>query len=43
MALDWILLKENNDRTAKSVEQDQTAHMCSLILLYTLHKMLPWW
>ena len=24
-------------------EQDQTAHMCRLILLSTLHKIDPWW
>ena len=27
--------KDTNERTAKSAEQDQTARMCSLILLYT--------
>ena len=33
------LLTEINDRSAESVEQDQTARTCSLIFLYTLRKM----
>ena len=28
-----------NGRTAERVDQDQTARMCSLILLYTLRKL----
>ena len=30
-------------RAAYSVEQDQTARMSSLILLYTLRKLNSWW
>ena len=30
------------DRVAESAEQDQTAPLCRLILLYTLHKINPW-
>ena len=33
MALDWILFSEYDDSTAERQEQDQTARMCSLILL----------
>ena len=33
-----ILLTIFNDREAESEDQDQSARMCSLILLYTLHK-----
>ena len=32
-----------NDRAAESAEQDQTARMCMLILLYTVRKINPWW
>ena len=42
MALVKILLTESNDREAESVEQDQTARMCRLILRYTFRKMKPW-
>ena len=35
----WDSLTETKDRTAESVEQDQPAHTCSLILLYTLLKI----
>ena len=34
-----VSLIEINDRAAESVEQDQTARTCSLILLYTLRKI----
>ena len=37
-----ISLTYTNDRAAGSVEQDQTARMCSLILLYTLRKINLW-
>ena len=30
------------DKTAESAEQDQAAHMCRLILLYTFCKIIPW-
>ena len=33
MALDWILFSEYDASTAERQEQDQTARMCSLILL----------
>ena len=33
-----VSLTEINDRTVESAEQDQTARMCRLILLYTLRK-----
>ena len=36
MAWDCVTLTDVNDRAAKSVEQDQPAQTCSLILLYTL-------
>ena len=39
MILVGVSLTDVNDRTADSVEQDQTARMCSLILLYTLRKI----
>ena len=40
----WIRLfaAEINDVVAKSAEQDQTAVMRSLILLYTLRKINSW-
>ena len=38
-ALGGISLTEFHDETTESVEQDQTARMCRLILLYTLRKM----
>ena len=31
-----VLFTEFNDIVAESADQDQTAHMCSLILIYTL-------
>ena len=34
----WVSLSEINDNAAESAEQDQTARMCRLILLYTLRK-----
>ena len=37
--MDGIPLIEFDDRTAESVEQDQTARMCRLILLYTIRKI----
>ena len=39
MAVGGVPLTKVNDRTAESVEQDQTARMCRLILLYALRKM----
>ena len=42
MALCGILLRESNDRIAESAEQDQTARLCSLILLNTLRKINSW-
>ena len=33
---------ETNERTAESAEQDQTAHMCTLILLYALRRINLW-
>ena len=42
MALDGVSLAETIDRASESVEQDQTARMCGLILVYTLRKYSPW-
>ena len=42
MSLDEVSLTDDQERTAESVEQDQKAHMCSLILLYTLRKINVW-
>ena len=42
MALDGISLAETIDRASESVEQDQTARMCRLILIYNLRKSIPW-
>ena len=39
MASDGGSLTEYNDGTAESAEQDQTARMCWLILVYTLRKI----
>ena len=39
MELDVVSFLENSDKAAESAEQDQTAHICSLILLYTLRKI----
>ena len=36
--LSEVPLTEINERAAESAEQDQTARMCRLILLYTLRK-----
>ena len=33
MAVGGVLLTKTNNRSAESAEQDQTAHMCRLILL----------
>ena len=41
MALESVSLTDTNDRPAKSVKQDQTAHTCRVILLYTLYKINP--
>ena len=38
MTLDQISLMDISDRETESAEQDQTARMCSLILLYTLRQ-----
>ena len=38
MVLDKVLLTQINKTAADSVGQDQTARMCSLILLYTVCK-----
>ena len=38
----WIEFHETGDRLAESAEQDQTAHTCSLILLYTLREISLW-
>ena len=37
--MDAVSLTEVNDRVVESIKQDQTAHMCSLILLYILRKI----
>ena len=39
MEVDRISLIGFNDKGAESAEQDQTARMCSLILLYTLRRI----
>ena len=41
-ALGEISLKEFDDRAAESAEQDQIAHSCSLILIFTPHKVNNW-
>ena len=38
ITLDVAKFTNINDKEAESVEQDQTARMCSLILIYTLRK-----
>ena len=38
MTLEEIPFTEISDKAAKSAEQDQTARMCRLILLYTFRK-----
>ena len=35
----WSFVGTNYDKTAESAEQDQTARMCRLILVYTLRKI----
>ena len=42
MEFNAISLKEIYDRAAEGVEQDQTARMCRLILLYTFRKINVW-
>ena len=37
-----VLMTVTNDRTVESVEQDQTARMCRLILVYTFRKINQW-
>ena len=39
--LNGVWLTEIYDKAVESVEQDQTARTCSLILLYTLRKINP--
>ena len=38
MEIGEVMLTETKERPTESVEQDQIARMCSLILLYTLRK-----
>ena len=38
----WDFLAETLDRALESVEQDQTARMCRLILIFTLRKFSSW-
>ena len=38
----FALTEFYTNKTAESAEQDQTARMCSLILLYTLRKINQW-
>ena len=42
MASDSVSQTETYKKISDSEGQDQTARMCSLILLYTLCKMNPW-
>ena len=42
MVFEGISLPETIDKASESVEQVQTARMCSLILIYTLRKFNPW-
>ena len=42
MKLDGVFLTDINDETAYSAEQDQTAGMCMLILLYILREIILW-
>ena len=39
MALDGISLAEMDDRVSERAQQDQTARMCRLILVYTLRNI----
>ena len=41
MALNGVVLTKTHHRVAESAEQDQTAHMCRLILLHTFRKLQP--
>ena len=41
MVMVHLLLTDIHDRVADGAEQDQAAHTCSLILLYTLRKTNP--
>ena len=41
LSVDRGLLTGINDRVAESAEQDQTARVCGLILLYTLREINP--
>ena len=42
----WLLMRisltEIGYRAPNSVEQEQTARLCSLTLLYTIHKIIVW-
>ena len=42
MSLDGVSLKDFGDKAAEDVEQDQTAHTCSLIFFYILCKTNSW-
>ena len=42
MVLNWVPFTEMIDGAAESAQQDQTARMCSLILLYPLCKINSW-
>ena len=42
MALNEVTLTEIRDRSAERAEQDQTARMCRLILLYSHRKTSLW-
>ena len=42
MALNGVLLTEINDRAWETAEQDRTASLWGIILIYTLHKMKLW-
>ena len=39
--LNGVSFTETDDRIAESADRDDTARMCSLILLYTLRKINP--
>ena len=41
--MDWVSGRQNNDeRAEESAGQDETAHMCRLILPYTLRNIQTW-
>ena len=42
MAIGHVSLTDVNGKTVGSVEHDQTARICRLILLYTLRKINLW-